>query len=118
LVKSAFDENYYRVLRVLRDEGQEWWDAETLLYFLKDQDERTFGAMDERQLVTQYLLRMRDKEIKHNEQGQMRLTDTGAALLKQIQDPLFQALVKREQNVPDEILLQCRNELNGKVLKG
>ncbi len=116
LVKSAFDENYYRVLRVLRDEGQEWWDAETLLYFLKGQDEQTFGDVDEERLRKQYLLRMSDKEIKHNEQGQMGLSDSGAALLKQIEDPLFQALVKREQPVAEEVLLTCRQELDGKKL--
>lgn len=116
LVKSAFDENYYRVLRVLRDEGKEWWDAGTLLYFLKGQDEQTFGTVDEEQLRKQYLLRMSNKEIEQNERGQMRLSDSGAILLKQIEDPLFQALVKREQTVAEEVLLECRKELNGKVL--
>ncbi|MDL1895099.1 hypothetical protein FBQ82_02390 [Anaerolineae bacterium CFX7] len=116
LIKSAFDENYYRVLHVLRDKGQEWWDAETLLYFLKEQDGQTFGSVDVEQIRKQYLLRMSNKEIEQNKQGQMRLSASGVALLEQIEDPLFQALVKREQPVAEEVLLTCRQELDGKKL--
>lgn len=115
LVKSAFDENYYRVLRVLRDLGREWCEVPSLLAFLKSEDEPTFGAMDEEHLRKQYLLRMRGNEIEHNPQNQVRLSAIGAELLEQMEAPLFQALFKREQNVPEAILKQCRTELNVKV---
>jgi hypothetical protein len=120
IVKTSFDAAYYRVLQVLQSDNG-WWDDDELLNRLKSDDTvwEYFKDVELQPFRTQYLNRMDSREIERERQGdkklhRVRLLKEGQAIRQRIEQPLFQALVRRGQDVDPELVDACRRELERK----
>lgn len=110
LVKTAFDEAHYAVLRQLSDKS-DWCEDEELLGRLKAVDWEHFpAAMDISTFRQQLLNKMNGNELEGDapEGHRVRLSERGKQILQRINGPLFQALVARGQEVQVDVeALMC-----------
>lgn len=122
IVKTNFDAAYYRILYVLQME-ERWWDDEEVLDWLRGDDVvwQDFKDIGLQPFRTQYLNRMDGREIERERRGddklhRIRLSIEGRKMLTRIESPLFQALVKRGQDVDSGLVDACRRQLEEKKI--
>lgn len=113
LIKTTFDEGYYRVLDILEDDN--WYSAGEILSRLKDKG--LFQNMQESFFVQQYLNRMVGDVLEEKGKGkrtsnrQDRISDRGHKVLEALYaDELVEALVHRERTDVD-VVQTYRDEL-------
>ncbi len=113
-VKVTFDEIYYGILEVLHQVG-DWCPEEETLSRLKNLA-ATRGQelkLELHQFKTQYLNHMDGREIERKD-FENRLSPFGEKMLNWLKDPLYRALIRREEIPFYELIDQCRQELKEK----
>ncbi len=123
IIKTNFDVAYYRVLKLLESE-ENWRRDQDLLECLKNDDQvwQHFEKVDLAQFRRQYLNRMDGRELERERRGDekldgVRLSEEGRTILARIERPLFQALVRRGEQVADELVKECCSELETRRLE-
>lgn len=117
VVKTAFDEAYYTVLRQLAEKG-DWCEDEELLGRLKGVDWKHFPAeMNIGTFRQQFLNKMDGNELERDtpEGYHVWLSERGRQMLQRINGPLFQTLVARGQEAQVDVEA-LRRELEEKRL--
>lgn len=116
IIKTQFDAAYYGILKMVGEWGD--CDVDMLLSVLRQSAEpqmaEYFEKVDSGALRSQFLNRMDGREIVRGKDDRVSLSEHGHSILERIHLPLFQALVKRGQNVDPELVAECRRELLAK----
>ena len=114
LFKVTFDDVYYDILRIFH-EANDWLEERELLSRLKRRraQKGLELSLAIHQLRTQYLNHMDGRELERR-LSENRLSDFGHEMLKRLDEPLYRALVKREERPFSELIEECRRELEEK----
>jgi hypothetical protein len=110
IVKTAFDECYRRLLLVLAESQQEYWNVSELFAHMRDNFGDLFGSMTLDLFQKQWLRKMSYEVELDVEGGRVRLTEAGYEVVARIETPLFRALVRRGEK-PDMDIQALRDSL-------
>jgi hypothetical protein len=120
MIKTAFDEAYCRVLKVLNISG-DWCRDSDLLGLLKA-DEASGGYFSDvtpQRFRNQFLNHMHGREELERDEPEghlVRLASTGQDILRRIESPRFQALVQRGKGIEEEESEELKRGLKGREL--